>query len=127
MSEREGYTQPEARQEAEVDKKLEKPELSSETIANIQHGPPEAPTRPETVVQPEVTGERTHWRMPDGNLITPEKEEIYRSPETLPGKEPGYGPKSSFSDDPTKAGSDDTGNAASDDPATDTTREEGDS
>jgi hypothetical protein len=120
MSERERYIPPEARQESEGEKKPQKQALSSETVANIRYGPPESSTRPKTIVQAEATGDRTHWRTPDGNLITPEKEEIYRSSETLPEKEPGYGPKASHRDDPTKAGNDDTGNVGTDAPATDT-------
>jgi hypothetical protein len=103
MSEFERYTPPEARPETEATK-LEKPALSPETKQRIQDGPP-------TGGQPGATSERIHWRTPDGNLITPEKEEIYRSPETLPEKEPGYGPKASHSDDP--------GKTAADDPAAD--------
>ena len=41
---------------------------------------------------------------PDGNLATPEKPEIYRSPETTPEKEPGYGPKPSFDHPPAGGG-----------------------
>lgn len=103
MSEFERYTPPEARPETEA-RKLEKPDLSPETKRRIQDGPP-------VDHRPEATGERIHWRAPDGNLITPEKEELYRSPETLPEKEPGYGPKASFSDDPGKsAATDPAGN-----------------
>lgn len=115
MSERPGYIPPEVRQEAEAETTPEKPKLRPETVSNIQHGPPEA------------TGERIHWHTPDGNLITPEKEEIYRSPETLPEKEPGYGPKPSFSDDPSKAGSDGPSDTPTDDPANDIESAEEDS
>ncbi len=95
MSEFERYTPLEARPETEA-RRLEKSGLSPETKRRIQDGPPPADH------QPEAMGERIHWRAPDGNLITPEKEELYRSPETLPEKERGYGPKPSFSDDPGK-------------------------
>jgi hypothetical protein len=106
MSEFERFTPTEARQEAKTEN-VEKPKFSPETIRNIRHGPPETAAKPETTRQPEATGERIHWRTPDGNLITPEKEELYRSPETLPEKEPGYGPKPFLSDDPGKMMADD--------------------
>ena len=105
MSEFERYTPPEARQEEDTEQ-VEKPRLDPETIRNIQQGPPETANKPETTRQPEATGERLHWRTPDGNLITPEKEELYRSPETLPEKEPGHGPKAAHSDDPGKTATD---------------------
>ncbi len=106
MGESERFVPPEARQEAEAERS-EKPRLNPETIRSIQHGPPETAAEPHAGSQPEATGERAHWRAPDGNLITPEKEELYRSPETLPEKEPGHGPKPSFSDDPGKTVADD--------------------
>lgn len=107
MGEFERYVPPEARQETKAEQQAEKPKLTPETVQNIQHGPPETPAKPEPTSQPEAAGERNHWRNPDGNLITPEKEEIYRSPETLPEKEPGFGPKPSLRDDPGKTTGDD--------------------
>ena len=77
------------------------PDPGDHTKLRIQEGPDA--DQP----QPEAAGERIHWRAPDGNLITPEKEELYRSSETLPEKEPGYGPKASHSDDPGKTAVDD--------------------
>ena len=106
MSEFRGFTPPEVRQNAETEK-LEKRENSPETIYNIQYGPPETTAKPETTKQTKVSGGPAHWLTSDGNLITPEKEELYRSPETLPEKEPGYGPKAAYRDDPGKTAGDD--------------------
>ncbi len=97
---------PEEARDFKVDKR-EKLWPSDETKRRIQTGPSETTAKPEADKQPEATGERIHWHAPDGNVITPEKEEIYRSPETLPEKEPGYGPKASLSDDPGKTAADD--------------------
>ena len=72
---------PDEAREFKADKE-KTPDLGNHTKLRIQEGPDAAPP------QPEATGDRIHWRAPDGNVITPEKEEIYRSPETLPEKEP---------------------------------------
>lgn len=106
MSELERYVPPEAQEKAKTEK-MDKANLSPETISAIQKGLPEAAAKPESDNQPKTIGTRIHWRTPDGNLITPEKEELYRSPETLPEKEPGFGPKPSISDDPGQTASDD--------------------
>lgn len=106
MSEKFSPTPEEAR-DFKIDNRQEQLETSDETKRRIQTGPPENTARPEAGNQPEAVGERIHWQAPDGNVITPEKEELYRSPETLPEKEPGHGPKASFSDDPGNTVADD--------------------
>lgn len=106
MSEFERFTPPEAQPEAETEK-VEKPKFSPETIRNIRHGPPETAAKPDATTQPGAAGERIHWSTPDGNLITPEKEELYRSRETIPEKEPGYGPNAAHTGDPGKTATDD--------------------
>jgi hypothetical protein len=92
MSEKLGFIPKEA-QETNDEATQEIP-LKEVTKLNIQQGPSETTPRPEAVGMPH------HWKTTDGNLITPEKEEIYRSPETLPEKEPGFGPKPAWSDTP---------------------------
>lgn len=47
-----------------------------------------------------MTGMPANRRGADGNLITPEKAELYHSPVTTKEIEPGYGPNPSWSSDP---------------------------
>lgn len=52
----------------------------------------------------------------DGNLITPEKTELYHSPETTPEIEPGFGPNASRVGDPNDSAVSDAGTVGSQDP-----------
>jgi hypothetical protein len=100
MSEREGYVPPEARQEAEAEKKPEKAELRPETIDNIRHGPPETTEKPASANQPEAVGESNSYINPATGRVTTHEHEDYRRPESLTEVEPGFMGKASFSDDP---------------------------
>jgi hypothetical protein len=78
---------------------------------------PEAPEVPKVPEIPEIREDMDNGSQPqesaeafgmggtfkgiDGGVVGPEKEEIYRSPETLPEKEPGLGPKPSWDQSPT--------------------------
>lgn len=53
---------------------------------------------------PEATGTPNSYALPDGTLVTPEKTELYHSPETRPEKEPGSGPNPSWSSPPDGSG-----------------------
>ena len=54
-----------------------------------------------------ASGVPVPFETPDGNLVTPEKTELYHSPETTREKEPGFGPNPSFDHPPAGGGSDD--------------------
>lgn len=84
MSER--FTPPEVREAQEREMQQKKP--SAETISRIQKGP-------------EAVGAPQNHLGSDGNLITPEKTELYHSPETTKEIEPGLGRNPSWSAPPT--------------------------
>ncbi|MBK8904569.1 MAG: hypothetical protein IPM53_25545 [Anaerolineaceae bacterium] len=116
MSEREGYVPPEARQETEAKEKLDKPQLSPETVSNIQHGPPESKHFSQG-----ANTEISHFLDVEGIPINHERKPRQVNPEKQPEIEPGLHGKPITRDDPTKTCGDSINVPVTDDPAAEDT------
>jgi len=111
MSEREGYVPPEARREAEVKEKLDKPQLSPETVSKIQHGPLES----KHFSQGAHT-ETSHFLDAEGTPINHERKPRQVNPEKQPEIESGLHGKPMTRDDPTKTNDDSINDVVTDNP-----------
>lgn len=89
MSEIRKYVPPEAEAFSKIEQGAK--EVLSETGQSAIQG---------KEILPAATGIPVNRVGPDGNLITPEKTELYGSPDTTKEIEPGLGPNPSFSGPP---------------------------